>query len=184
MKNVNKKRLMIWAIVILAAMNIAIVATVLYNRRQAGIETLTQQSINNEIVNPSVRYSGRYFRDQLGLSRDQMSEFSRFNPKFRQEVREINIRLAELRQQMLNELSSDSSNISRLNMLADSLGSLHADLKKLTYCYYLDFKSICDKQQQEKLEQMFREIFVKDIPAGPAGNRGPHRRGPGGRFRN
>ena len=121
MKNVNKKILMIWAIVILAAMNIAIVATVLYNRRQAGIETLTQQSINNEIVNPSVRYSGRYFRDQLGLSRDQMSEFSRFNPKFRQEVREINIRLAELRQQMLNELSSDSSNISRLNMLADSL---------------------------------------------------------------
>ncbi len=184
MKTENKQRLMTWAIVILAVMNIAIVATVLYNRHQAAAELPAQQNLNNEIVDPSVRYSGRYFRDQLGLSRNQMSEFSRFNPEFRQEAREINIRLAELRQQMLDELSSDGSNTSRLNMLADSLGSLHADLKKLTYGYYLDFKSICDKQQQEKLEQMFREIFVKDIPTGPAGNRGPHGRRRGGRFRN
>ena len=104
MRTENTKRWMIWTIVILAAMNVAMIVTVLYNRRQVAEVLNVQQNRENEFVNSSSRFSGRYFRDQLSLSRDQMSEFSRFNPEFRQQVREINIRLAELRQQMLNEL--------------------------------------------------------------------------------
>jgi hypothetical protein len=184
MRTENKKRWMILAIVILAAMNVAMVVTVLYNRHRVAEVLNVQQNRENEIVNPSIRFSGRYFRDQLGLSRAQMSDFSRFNPEFRQRAREINIRLAELRQQMLNELSADGSNTTILNALADSLGYLHADLKKLTYGYYLDLKNICDKQQQEKLELMFRDMFATDIQAGPNGMRGQRRRGRGGRFIN
>ena len=184
MRTENTKRWMIWAIVILAAMNVAMIVTVLYNRQQVAEVLNVQQNRENEIVDPSIRFSGRYFRDQLGLSRAQMSEFSRFNPEFRQQAREINIRLAELRQQMLNELSAEGSNTTRLNTLADSLGYLHADLKKLTYGYYLDLKNICDKQQQEKLELTFRAMFATDIPAGPNGMRGQSRRGRGSRFIN
>ena len=35
--------------------------------------------------------------------------------------------------------------------------------------YYLNFKNICDQQQQKKLEQLFGEMFNSDLPMGQNG---------------
>ena len=60
---------------------------------------------------------------------------------------------------MLSEMAADNYDTIRLNTLSDSIGYLHADLKKVTYKYYLDIKNICDQQQQQKLEQLFAECL-------------------------
>ena len=67
---------------------------------------------------------------------------------------------------MLTEMSEKNCDTNKLNLLSDSIGYLHADLKKLTYKYYLDFKNICNEQQQEKLEQLFGEMFSSDVQMG------------------
>ncbi len=54
-----------------------------------------------------MRYSGRWFRDELELTGQQMKEFSGFNPVFRQKVRSINFELARKKQSMLEELASE-----------------------------------------------------------------------------
>lgn len=84
----------------------------------------------------------------------------------------INSELAGQRRRMLLEMSTGSSDTSRLNQLCDSIGYVHASLKKYTYKYYLDIKNICDKQQKVKLEQMFDEMFAGDLPAGRRGKGG------------
>ena len=179
MRTENKYRWLIWAILVLAVMNITTFVTIIYhNRKQAKQEFPTRPG-QAWSESTSIKYSGRYFRDQLNLSSDQMARFVAFNPQFRQEVRDINIELAEKRQQMLSEMSAAKSDTAILNALSDSIGILHADLKKLTYRYYMDFKKICDKQQQEKLEQLFGEMFAADDQMGQYGNRGPHGRGRG-----
>ena len=60
----------------------------------------------------------------------------------------------------------------RLNMLSDSIGYLHANLKKETYMYYMNFKKMCDISQQQKLEQLFEEMFAGDVQTGQNGNGG------------
>ena len=44
--------------------------------------------------------------------------------------------------QMLKEMAGETSDNARLDALSDSIGILHAELKKLTYRYYMDFKKI------------------------------------------
>jgi hypothetical protein len=159
MKTETKYNLLIWGIVILAVMNISTVLTVVYHRQDSKAEVLSD---NPEKILPedeSLRYSGRYFRDQLGLTRSQMAEFTTFNYNFRQQVRDINNNLNSYRIKMLDEMSASQSNVSRLDMLSDSIGLLHSNLKKLTYKYYFDLKNICDDQQKVKLEQMFMGVF-------------------------
>jgi len=39
-------------------------------------------------------------------------------------------------------------------------------LKKITFRYYLDLKSICNGEQQKALELLFNETFTKEIPSG------------------
>jgi hypothetical protein len=184
MKAENKIRMMMWTIVLLAVMNIATILTVVYARNVSG-KTETSQALDQAIPeSSSTRNSGRYFRDQLGFSQEQMNKFVELNPGFRQQFQHINIELAMKRYRMLKEMSAASTDTNKLNQLSDSIGNMHACLKKLTYAYYLDIKKICDKDQQKKLEQIFGKIFNTDTQTRHYGKGGSHGRQHGRRINN
>lgn len=184
MKTERKNAMLIWAIVALAVLNLTTIATVFYNRSRNVRETTNQKAgvIQPEVT--SMRFSGRYFRDQLNLNSEQMERFREFNPAFRQHVRDINFELGSIRRKMLDEMSSSGCDTVRLKSLSDSVGHLHANLKVLTYRYYLDFKKICNKEQKEKLDSLFGLMFATDGRTGQYGPGGPYGRGRGRRFIN
>lgn len=179
MKTENKGRWMIWAIVILVVMNLTTILTVVHNRRQLSDKGLFPASDQGMSESTSMQYSGRYFRDSLGLSMEQMKKFSGFNPGFRQSVMAINRDMSEKRHEMLIEMAKNECDTNRLNVLSDSIGFLHARLKKQTYLYYINFKNICSQPQQKKLEQLFGEMFNTDMQMGMNGGgpRGGRRMG-------
>ena len=175
---------MIWAIVILAVMNISTLTTILYHKYQPNKAEPVSTSDPKQLETDSEKYSGRYFRDQLNLSIEQMDKFKKINPVFRPKARYITIELAEKRKQMLIEMSSLHSDTIRLNAFSDSIGQLHSDLKKITYRYYLELRSICDPEQQRKLEQMFGDMFSNDSPLGYPGKGGQRGGQQGRQFNN
>jgi Spy/CpxP family protein refolding chaperone len=103
-----------------------------------------------------------------------MREFQKFNPEFRNEARATNVRLAKLRGEMLNEMASPETDTSKLNALSDSIGNYHSRLKRITYKYYLDLKSICNPDQKIQLKELFSDTFNSDGPMGSqnGGSRG------------
>lgn len=171
---------MIWAIVLLAVMNISTLATILYHKYESDITETVSVSGPKQLETDSEKFSGRYFRDQLNLNREQMDKFRKINPTFRPEARNITIELAQKRKQMLIEMTAEKSDTLILTALSDSIGQLHSDLKKITYKYYLEIKGICDPEQQRKLEQIFGEMFTNDTQMGYPG-RGRQRGGQQGR---
>ena len=184
MKIENRYSWMVWAIVILAVMNIATIITVIYNRNQAAKEIVVAEGDQSMTEAGSTKYSGRWFRDELNFTREQMSRFVEFNPAFRGNVRSINYGLNHLREEMLSEMAAGNCDTARLNTLADSIGNLHANLKRVTYKYYLEIKNICDQQQQEKLEQLFGGMFANDGRMGQYGKGGQQGRRRGRQFNN
>jgi Spy/CpxP family protein refolding chaperone len=172
MKAENKHNLMVWAIVVLAVMNISTLATILYHQYQSKETSINTTQAEQQLETNAERFSGRYFRDKLDLNSDQMDKFREFNPVFRQQARAITLELASLRKQMLAEMTAPNSDTSTLNALSDSIGYLHGNLKKLTYKYYLDMKSICNTAQQKQLEQLFSKMFTNDAPMGFPGKGG------------
>ncbi|MCX6236859.1 MAG: periplasmic heavy metal sensor [Bacteroidia bacterium] len=184
MKTENKYTLMVWAIVILTVMNISTVATIVYHKYQSEKAETIAVSDQKQLETDSEKFSGRYFRDQLNLSREQMDKFKEINPVFRPKARDITIELAQKRKQMLIEMAAAKSDTARLNALSDSIGQLHSNLKKITYRYYLEIKSICDPEQQRKLEQIFGEMFTNDSQLGYPGKGGPRGGRQGKRFNN
>jgi len=184
MKTENTYKWMVWIIVILALMNIATIVTVIYNRNKANSEVTVESARQSQSPVLPMKYSGRYFRDQLGFNNDQMSRFVEFNPAFRENVKNINIELDLLRDQMLSEMAAEKCDSIKLGLLSDSIGYLHANLKKVTYEYYLDIKNICDKQQQEKLKELFSGMFASDFRKGRYGRGSQQGRQHGRQFNN
>jgi len=173
---------MVMAIVFLALMNITTLLTILYHQNRYEKTEFNSANVQDMSENSSIRYSGRYFRDNLNLNKEQMNKFVEFNPDFRQKARSININLERVRRNMLAEMSAKNSDKSKLDMLSDSIGYLHANLKKLTYKYYLDIKDICNQNQQKKLKQLFGEIFKSDFMMGHNMHGGPDKKHYGNRF--
>jgi Spy/CpxP family protein refolding chaperone len=183
MKTKNKQSLMVWVIVVLAIMNISTIGTIVYHQFQSEKQAINPDQLQQS-QQESVNFSGGYFRDKLNLSVNQMEKFKEFNPVFRQQARELNIELAEKREQMLVELSKLKTDTSRLNVLSDSIGNLHSILKKITYQYYLDLKNICTEEQQKQLEQLFSDVFTSNISMGIQGKGAQKRHQNGKRFNN
>jgi len=183
MKTENKYSLLIWAIVVLAIMNVTTIITVLYHKYKSDkVVSSTVDAKQAEI--DSEQFSGRYFRDELNMSNAQMEKFKVINPAFRPKARFITIELAEKRKQMLIEMATAKSDTSKLNALSDSIGQLHSELKRITYRYYLEIKDICNSEQQVKLEKIFGEMFTNDTPIGSSGKGGPRGWQHGRRFSN
>lgn len=189
MKTSNYNKYLLWAVIVLAILNFATIGTIIFNRYRFSKHNnfSASRQIMNE--NRSAEYSGRFFREKLNFSPEQMEKFSESNPGFRQGVRNINIELAQKRNQMLRELSFKEIDTLKLNQLADSVGLLHASLKKMTFQYYLDLKQICKPQQEKKLENLFKEMLFRDVHTiqqgkGPQNGRQFDRNGRNKRFRN
>ncbi|MEI7828628.1 MAG: periplasmic heavy metal sensor [Prolixibacteraceae bacterium] len=184
MKAENRNSILVWAIVVLAVMNISTILTVMYHKFQSDKAVVVTSVDTKQAEADSEKFSGRYFRDQLNLNSDQMEKFKAINPAFRPKARNITLELANQRKEMLAEMAAIQSDTSRLNVLSDSIGRLHSDLKKISYRYYLGIKSICDPEQQRKLEQIFSEMFSNDSPMGSSGKGGQKGWQGGRRFSN
>ena len=173
MKTENNKNWMIWAIVVLAVLNISTLGTILYHQYKSNRPVANSTQRQSQLETDAEKFSGRYFRDKLNLNEKQMDIFRETNRVFRQQARDITIELSELRKEMLIEMASAKTDTNKLNILSESIGSEHSRLKKLTFKYYLDIKSISNSEQQKQLEQLFGEMFTNDASMGFPGRNGP-----------
>lgn len=173
MKPQNKQSLLIWSVVILVVLNVSTLATIAYHKFRENEPAGSCAMPQGQLEADAEKFSGRYFHNQLGFSADQMDRFREFNPVFRQQARAVTLELSAKRKQMLDAMASNNVDTVQLNALSDSIGYLHSHLKKLTYKYYLDMKSICTPEQQQKLEQLFKDMFTNDQPMSFPG-RGRH----------
>ncbi len=184
MKVENKHNLMVWAIIVLVIINLSTLITIAYHQRQSNESEASAAADSKQLEENADNFNGRFFRNQLNFSDEQMEKFRQINPLFRPKVRDVTVELAQKRQQMLQEMSSANCDTIRLNALSDSIGYLHSNLKKLTYRYYLEIKGICNNEQQKNLEHLFNDLFNNDVSVSSPGQGGPHGRQYGRKFKN
>ncbi len=177
MKTESKLKWLVWVVVILAILNISTLGTILYNRYFSASRTEVTGVNRMRMKKDPENFSGRYFRDKLNLDKAQMEKFREINSVFRQKAHDITLDLALIRKEMLTQLAAPHSDTIKLHLLSDSVGMLHAELKKVSFRYYLDVKNICRPDQQKKLQIIFRDVFIQDMPMrrpGPGMGPGPH----------
>lgn len=168
MKNSGNHSKLKFAVIVLLALNVATIGTIAYHLRQSKKEQTASTASSAE--NDSPAYSGRYFRDRLNFSADQMEQFKTVNSQFRQKARTINMELANKRNQMFQTMQQETSDTLALNQLSAGIGTLHQQLKVETYKYYLGVRSICNSTQQKELNQMFSEFFIQENIPMSSGN--------------
>ena len=155
----DKQRTLVWIIVILVAINLSTIGSFYYHRvteiRNADLKQAEQTNIPGE-------QRTRFFRIELNLNGDQLDQFREINRGFNRTARAIEMNMAHLRENLINELGAQNPDSVRLNQLAAEIGDSHRKLKQVTIAFYLNMKKICTADQQVKLHVIFQSMLNKE----------------------
>lgn len=151
MKIHYNNKILIWITAILVVTNISTIGTIIY-------QTYFKQNEQEQIKIPNNRF-GRFFRDELNLNYEQHQQFRNFRRKFHKNANILKNQMQTKRNEMIFQLGKEKSDTAYLHELAKEIGNLHEELKHLTFEYYLNMKSVCDKEQKEKLHRIFKVMI-------------------------
>jgi Spy/CpxP family protein refolding chaperone len=153
----QKYKVLYWAVILLALLNVSTIATILLNRDNTPPE-------DTIIIDPeSSPLSGRYLRSELDFSNAQMDFYREESRDFRHKANDIIHRLNLYKQKLYEEIHNPTPSRSNTRLYSDSIGIAHSQLKQVTTDFYLRLKENCTPEQQQKLHEIFAPIF-RDNP--------------------
>jgi len=159
----TKYRLLIGVVLFLFVMNVATIASLVYHTRQPENGKSGREA--KEAGAYQAEKGARFFREQLNLDTLQTNRFREINRAYNRSANMITWDLEQLRVEMVEEMGKVEPDTVRLNTISREIGDHHEQLKKLTVNYYLKMKSVCDDNQQVKLNAIFREMVQKEDSA-------------------
>jgi uncharacterized coiled-coil DUF342 family protein len=170
-------RTLVWVIVILIATNLSMAVTFLYHKQQ-DIKAVKQA--HETAIEVPTEQRTRFFREQLNLTPEQVDHFRELNRDYNRTASEISRKLEIFRAEMVKEMGKPEPMQPKLDEITEEIGQLHTRLKKVTIEYYMGMKAVCDDNQKEKLNEIFRSMLKQNEDIKLPGGYG--RRGRG--FRN
>ncbi len=149
MEFLSKYRILAWALVILAVMNLmALLAFYLYlnNTRPVSCEPMHPRA-------------GRAFQDQLGLTEDQSGRVLAINTAYYAQTEPLVDEIRKVRSGILDELSTDRPDTVLIAERAQRISELQAALQKANFQQFLELKEVCTPEQAQRLSALYRELY-------------------------
>lgn len=170
----NTYRILIWVIVVLLATNLSMGISFLFHKQQ---DKKIAAQIKEANIEVPAQQRARFFREQLKLSQNQIESFRDLNRDYNWKARQITMELQSLRIEMINLLGEKDPDKIALDSISKTIGDFHSKLKRETIEYYLEMKKICNEDQQEKLNAIFRSMLKTKENVSIPQQRGKRNRG-------
>ncbi len=147
------KRILIWIIVILVALNVSIMGTIFYKSH-----AFKHSMHNNRPEFPKEKISCEFIVDELRFNEEQEKAHRQFRRTYLKKAKRLTTEMQHKRIKIMNELENDVPDTLYLHATSNEIGRLHAELKQTTIGYYLKLKSICNDEQKRHLSKIFHKM--------------------------
>ncbi len=180
MNKLTKKQLLIGGLILLFVINIAALGTIIYQNQKykapAEEEEYSERSWNESRKGKrekDFRHKGHkddgyekkrgnrfdhFIKDELNFDEDQFSKFLDIREKNKEKQHNIVRKLSQKREKMMNELSTENPDTTKLRQIAKQIGNLHEELKKGTIEHFIQVKSICNPSQKGKFNKLIKKM--------------------------
>lgn len=154
MKREIKFKILYWAVIFLALLNISTIVTFFISSKNSIPE---EDSI---IIDPeSSPLSGSYVRSELNFDQAQLDFYRVQSREFRHKANGTINSLNLYKNKLSQEIDKESPNREKTKIYSDSIGIAHANLKEITTDFYINLRQICTPEQATKLAKIFRPLF-------------------------
>lgn len=120
---------------------------------------IMRSSSGRQITDPVEMNSMDMLRTELGLSDEQYKKVLVENDRTLRTYNLVMDMMCETNVAMIEELALKESDPLVLDSLAKKIGTLNASLRRHTSDYFVNLKSICNEDQQQKLTLIFKRMM-------------------------
>ena len=117
---------------------------------------------NRENVSRDLSYqmdSNRFLKEELQFTDAQYQKYLKMNQEVTEHYQGINEVMCENHNKYLLELSKPNPSLKTIDSLSRVIGYVHVGLKKYTARHFMNIKSICKPEQEEKLENLIKDML-------------------------
>ena len=149
----TKNRILVGAVVLLAAINLAILATIGFHsiRTKEQVEAPPRQHSRSKMV-----------AKELNLTPEQEVQFEELRREYAEITQQIRSEIRGKYKSIMQELGKPEPNKDALYMMADSIGLLHQEQQKATIEHFLMVREICSYEQFQQLQQLFKRMAPRE----------------------
>ncbi len=162
MNFLQQKRVLIGIVIVLLIFNMTMGITILIH-------------VNDEKSNQEQSQDTDFLKSELSLNNEQVQGLGRIRSQFRATSEPVALRIREIRQQLVDEMSKNQPDTLRIKMLSEEMGKIQGDLTYKIATQYLDIRQLCSPDQALKLNASYHYLFGLDDQS--------HQSGKGYRYR-
>jgi len=113
-------------------------------------------------------------QEELGFDQYQVESYLQMRMDHQQKTMHFEHEIMELKRQMFEEVLNEGQPAVLSESLLAVIQDRNAQLDRLTFQHLVDLKKLCRSDQQDKLQMLIHELFMKSQP--PGGPPPPDRR--------
>lgn len=148
----KKNNMMIWAITVLLIMNITTLALLWFSqfkKPKPFPPPGTQDSLIEGV---------RFLEKELNLTEMQIKQFIDSRNRHATKSKEIQDKIHQLKRQILDELFKSAPDSVKIQKLSNEIGQQQIEFERYLFEHFLELKSYCRPEQQEKLKLFFYDV--------------------------
>jgi len=154
----TKTRVLISIIIVLAALNIAILGTIGFH--------FYKNRPDKEDERPRREHAGKFAAQQMHLTDEQFKKFDSSRVEFVKESNQVMEQIRQTSKLILDEISSEKPDTLKLNEFVESFGKLHMQQKKMMINHMLQVKSTCTPDQLKHFKKLIRRMESVEMMRG------------------
>lgn len=147
MSTIRRQKSIQWLNIFLLVINLSALFTLFFLNSSGGDE-LDQKYSSDE-----------FLRKELKLTNTQYKEIQDLDSRVFRAYQILLDAQCEYNFKMVEELSSETPSKEVLDSLANRIGKMQASLKRFSVTHFLNIKSVCTHEQDEKLDVLLREMM-------------------------
>lgn len=148
-----------WLIAILITMNVVLIIT-LWTKISPERKGIPFPGIPEIPPPPPIKL----MQEELNLNKEQIDKFDLSQKNNFKKVAIILEKVSVLKEQLALEISADLPDTLKVRTIASRIGKLQSDIEILRFTHFNEMLSICNKQQKDKLRNIFKQIISHDMP--------------------
>jgi len=161
MKLQKKNHRMIWAITVLLIMNITTLALLWFSQFKRPEPFPPPGSRESLIKGVS------FLKKELNLSEKQIQQFIESRNKHANQSKENQHKIHQLKRQILDEVFKPVPDSVKIQRLSNEIGQQQIEFEHYLFKHFLELKSYCNQEQQEKLKSFFYDVASMARPPKP-----------------
>lgn len=175
MISTKQKRIIALLVVVVTLINLGTLATIFYQLRE--VKKNHEVNRDNLEVNLPDDAAPAFMMREIGFDARQRQQIHKSKQQLSRDVMPMLGELRRLNAELTEEVMQKDTDTLKLNMLCEEIGNMHARMKRQTSRHLLNIKHIASPEQNQKLQEFYREMLNKGDQSRPEGNMRRHRRG-------